>query len=256
MVHTSRRRCIFCGHFPELSICKTCREGATDIIKLIEQLGAQEESNHDAGMETSGHRQGLVAVASKTRRFEDLVKRSSYLKKLLKALLEEVHEDIELVTDDGLSVGAHKAALTFGSKVFRSMLENKVLSQTCLRIRVPDIVHNELKRLVEFIYSGRLTPEALKDHSKSLMVAADKYDVPQLMEVCEAYLVETLNTENVLGILELSARLSSPAVLESAALNLILKNWKSIIFFDEYEEFALKNPLLALKVSRSVPEWF
>ncbi|KAH7443502.1 hypothetical protein KP509_02G037300 [Ceratopteris richardii] len=135
------------------------------------------------------------------------------------------------------------------------MLENKFVSQKCLRTRVPDIVHNELKRLVEFIYSGQLTPEALKDHSKSLIVAADKYDVPQLMEVCEAYLVKTLNTENVLGILELSARLSSPAVLENAALKLILKNWKSIIFSDEYEEFALKNPLLALKVSRSIPEW-
>ncbi|KAH7443124.1 hypothetical protein KP509_02G020800 [Ceratopteris richardii] len=136
------------------------------------------------------------------------------------------------------------------------MLENKFLPQKCLRTRIPDIVYNELKRLVEFIYSGQLTPEALKDHSKSLIVAADKYDVPQLLEICEAYLVETLNTENVLGILELSARLSSPAVLESAALHVVLKNWKSIIFSNEYEEFALKNPLLALEVSRSVPEFY
>ncbi|KAH7443125.1 hypothetical protein KP509_02G020900 [Ceratopteris richardii] len=149
----------------------------------------------------SSQRRKIKGLATYLRRFEDLAKRATYLKKLWEVLLEEVHADIELVTDDGLSLPAHKAVLTFGSKVFRSMLETKFLSQKCLRTRVPDIVHNELKRLVEFFYSGQLTPEALKDHSKSLIVIADKYDVPQLMEVCEAYLVKTVNTENVLGIL-------------------------------------------------------
>ncbi|KAH7443129.1 hypothetical protein KP509_02G021100 [Ceratopteris richardii] len=251
MAYTSKKWCSFCGRIPELSICKSCWWGGMDIIKLLEQLDAQEESNHDVNTETSGHRQNLSALASKARRLEDLAKRSTYSKKLLEALLKELYADIEQVTDEGLSLRAHKVVLSFGSGVFRSMLENKFIPRKGLRRRVPDLDHYELKGLVEFIYSGQLTPETLKGHSKSLIVVADKYDVPQLMNICEAYLLETLYTENAVGILELSVRLSSPAVLENAALDVILKNWKSIIFSNEYEEFALKNPPLALKVLRS-----
>ncbi|KAH7443128.1 hypothetical protein KP509_02G021000 [Ceratopteris richardii] len=131
------------------------------------------------------------------------------------------------------------------------MLENKFFPRKGLRRRIPDLVHNELKGVVEFIYSGQLKPETLEVHSKSLIVVADKYDVPQLRDMYEAHLVETLNRENVSGILELSAKLSSPAVLENAALDVILKNWKAISSSNEYAEFALKNPLLALKILRS-----
>ncbi|KAH7434996.1 hypothetical protein KP509_06G044200 [Ceratopteris richardii] len=84
------------------------------------------------------------------------------------------------------------------------------------------------------------------------MLAADKYDVPLLIEICEAYLVDTMNTRSALEALEVASRLSSATVLKEAALSTIVHNSESILFSKDYEEFALKNPLLAVKVSQSV----
>ena len=49
--------------------------------------------------------------------------------------------------------------------------------------------------MVKFIYSGRL--KNLADKSDLLLVAADKYDIKDLKEICCQQLAATLNTEQV-----------------------------------------------------------
>ena len=49
--------------------------------------------------------------------------------------------------------------------------------------------------MVKFIYSGRL--KNLADKSDLLLVAADKYDIKDLKEICCQYLAANLNTEQV-----------------------------------------------------------
>ena len=49
--------------------------------------------------------------------------------------------------------------------------------------------------MVKFIYSGRL--KDLADKSDLLLVAADKYDIKDLKEICSQHLAANLNTEQV-----------------------------------------------------------
>ena len=49
--------------------------------------------------------------------------------------------------------------------------------------------------MVKFIYSGRL--KDLADKSDLLLVAADKYDIKDLKEICCQHLAANLNTEQV-----------------------------------------------------------
>ena len=49
--------------------------------------------------------------------------------------------------------------------------------------------------MVKFIYSGRL--KDLADKSDLLLVAADKYDIKDLKELCCQHLAANLNTEQV-----------------------------------------------------------
>ena len=49
--------------------------------------------------------------------------------------------------------------------------------------------------MVRFIYSGRL--KDLADRSDLLLVAADKYDIKDLKEICCQHLAANLNTEQV-----------------------------------------------------------
>ena len=121
-----------------------------------------------------------------------------------------------------------------------------------LRIRIREISHTELKYLLEFMYTGQLTLEALEGHSCGLMLAAYKYDIPLLVEICEIYLINTLNVENALEALLITSQVSCANALKEAAMNLIVLNSDSMLFSREYEEFALKNPLLAVRVSQYI----
>ena len=49
--------------------------------------------------------------------------------------------------------------------------------------------------MVKFIYSGRL--KDLADKSDLLLVAADKYDIKDLKELCCQHLAANLNTDQV-----------------------------------------------------------
>ena len=49
--------------------------------------------------------------------------------------------------------------------------------------------------MVKFIYSGRV--KELADKSDLLLVAADKYDIKDLKEICCQHLAANLNSEQV-----------------------------------------------------------
>lgn len=103
-------------------------------------------------------------------------------------------------------------------------------------ITIPDLSYEELKSLLEFFYSGTLSPN--NKHIRALYLAADKYDIQYLQDVCRELLISTLNLsfDNVLDILELST---------------IASRYSHMIFFQGFESFALKNPHLSLEISRA-----
>ena len=49
--------------------------------------------------------------------------------------------------------------------------------------------------MVKFIYSGRL--KNLADRSDLLLVAAEKYDIKDLKEICSQHITANLNTDQV-----------------------------------------------------------
>ena len=58
-----------------------------------------------------------------------------------------------------------------------------------------DLDFGTVSDMVKFIYSGRL--KDLADKSDLLLVAADKYDIKDLKEICSQHLAANLNTEQV-----------------------------------------------------------
>ncbi|MCO5555353.1 hypothetical protein L7F22_034814 [Adiantum nelumboides] len=275
--------CCLCDQSPHLyrprnSICLSCFEGAKEILEFAGRLDLEEEAEAEARIAASQpdsfktdkmsasasktftkpiQRKGLADAIKHIKQLEQAVgtasKQISYLGALGEAFTEGFHTDLELATDDGLSILVHKVIVATRSSVFRTMLEIDPYKEAKnSRVRIPEISHVELKHLVEFMYTGQLTMEALQDHSPGLMLAADKYDVPLLIEICEAYLIDTMSTKNALEVLDVATRLSSATSLKEAAMSTIVHNSETILFSREYEEFAMKNPLLAVRVSQSM----
>lgn len=276
--------CCLCDQSPHLfrprnSICMSCFEAAKEILEFASRLDLEEEAEVEAESKVTSSQsdslknekkslsrnfsktiiqgKGLADAIKHIKQLEQAVgtasKQIGYLGALGEAFTEGFHTDLELATDDDLSIQVHKVIMATRSSVFKTMLEMDSYKEAKnSRVRIPEISHVELRHLVEFMYTGQLTLEALQDHSPGLMLAADKYDVPLLIEICEAYLIDTMSTKNALEVLEVSTRLSSATALKDAAMSTIVHNSESILFSKEYEEFAMKNPLLAVRVSQSV----
>ena len=74
------------------------------------------------------------------------------------------------------------------------------------RIVITDVNARIFEGLLRFIYTGQLKPGFLEDYAEDLFCAADKYDVQDLLSLCEARLLGNVKAENALVMFDLAQR--------------------------------------------------
>ena len=62
------------------------------------------------------------------------------------------------------------------------------------------------KGLLRFIYTGQTDSTLLEDHAEALYCAADKYNVEDLLLICETHLLKNVRVENALVMYDLAQR--------------------------------------------------
>ncbi|CAH8250814.1 unnamed protein product [Arabidopsis lyrata] len=115
-------------------------------------------------------------------------------------------------------------------------------------ITLPDLSHDEFKSLLEFLYTGNL--KAPYNQYRSLYLAADKYDISYLLDVCRNHFIASLSSRNVLDILEL-ASIPCDTILKDAAINHIVKHMEEVVVPMKYETFVQRNPDLSVEITRA-----
>lgn len=135
------------------------------------------------------------------------------------------------------------------SKVFRNMLDSDECKASAEdSITLPDLNYDELNSLLEFLYSGNLL--APYNQYRALYLAADKYDIPYLQDVCRDHFIASLTSRNVLDVLEL-ASIPSDTILKSAAINHVVKHMEEVVVPMKYETFVQRNPSLGVEITRA-----
>lgn len=135
------------------------------------------------------------------------------------------------------------------SKVFRNMLDSDECKASAEEsITLPDLNHDELHSLLEFLYSGNLI--APYNQYRALYLAADKYDIAYLQDVCRDHFIASLTSRNVLDILEL-ASIPSDTILKAAAINHVVKHMEDVVVPMKYETFVQRNPNLGVEITRA-----
>lgn len=200
------------------------------------------------------------------------------------------------------------------SNVFKCMLDSDECKTSVENtITIPDLTYEELKALLEFFYSGSLSPankpgptlcmclecicigsninfeffgvfrlikrskifvfhifsytkrskfynsynskahlffsnsgscllldRACNKHARVLYLAAHKYDIPYLQELCRDQFISSSNLSNVLDILELSS-VPSDKILKEAAIRFIVMHMETIVNCDRYKSVVRKD---------------
>ena len=82
-----------------------------------------------------------------------------------------------------------------------------------------------------------------------LLVAADKYDIPDLVNICINFMKENLNDQNVVKVMT-SAYLTSQKELFRMACNFVFKRGvnNQFVQIEAWKEFKEKDPMLANKM--------
>lgn len=122
--------------------------------------------------------------------------RKSTLRCLSLMLEDGIHADVTIETSGG-SLKAHKAILASSSPVFESMFLHDLKEKQSSTIKIEDMSLESSSALLSCIY-GTIKIEDFWKHRPSLLDAANKYNMPDLKDLCEESLLEDINPSNVL----------------------------------------------------------
>ncbi|KAK7387490.1 hypothetical protein VNO78_28339 [Psophocarpus tetragonolobus] len=249
---------------PRNTICGLCYEGVRTIISMMNNVetekvkgianpnpntcpASRRNSNYNLSPQTLDDciRWCSEQIEQFNQQKEDLV----FLRGFIAAFKAQIHTDI-LVSpgSHGPPIPAHKSVLAARSEIFRNMLEgDECKEEASNSISIPDLKHEELESLLEFLYSGSLGVEKLEKHVYALSQAADKYEIPHLLKHCERYLLTSLSTCNALETLEIADTCSN-LNLKETTLNFLLKNIQHIVSSPKFEAFVHRSPHLTVQL--------
>ncbi|KAL3630535.1 hypothetical protein CASFOL_023519 [Castilleja foliolosa] len=257
--------CCICSALPYIlrpprnTICGACYEGARSIITLTNKFDTEKGSDYKAthisassSNSAKGFANALKWVKEMKETEEVQIEKISYLSAFGAAFSDQIHTDIEVKPGNNEpSIPAHRALLAARSSIFRNTLESdKCKAPPNQTITLPELSHDELQSLLEFLYFGNLPKEKVDKHVYSLSIAADKYEIPFLQKFCEHQMLGSLSTFNALDILEISDTCSNQTLKETA-LSYIVRNMEDVVFSARFDAFALKNPHLTVQITRA-----
>ena len=159
--------------------------------------------------------------------------------------------DFEITCDEEVFY-CHRNILSARSPVFSAMIQADMIESRSQKVIIRDIEKSVFYEMLRFIYTGKVSSgESFKNQAREVLIAADKYQLDLLKNLCEAQLVSTLHATNCLELL-VFGDLHQAAILKMAALDSVLMNMASLIKTDVYEDLHKQHPELAFKVNQSM----
>ena len=150
----------------------------------------------------------------------------------------------------GIKMGAHWSVVA-SSPVIAAMFESNQVKEGGTRcVDIYDTDLEVFEQMIRFLYTNVVLK--LKELVLPLLVAADRFQIDSLKEICELRLSLTLNSYNVIHRL-IVARKHSAAELLEASMRCLAREWKSIFQRPDLDSLLHIDPdLFNLAVGRIV----
>ena len=120
---------------------------------------------------------------------------------MAKMLTNQTLTDVTLHVKDK-EFKAHKVVLAAASPVFEAMFKEGTKEHEDNYVNIEDIDSDVFDVFLRFIYSGQV--DHLDEMCLDLLVAADKYDVQPLKEICVQHMTKNISVENAVDVLALA----------------------------------------------------
>ena len=134
----------------------------------------------------------------------------------------------------GEKIHAHKNILAIKSAVFATMFEHDMAEKEQNVVEIKDISSNVLKEMLRYIYVGRVNN--IIEIASDLLVAADKYLLANLKNMCQETLCDNLSHSNVIKYLNL-AETNNARILKTRVIIYIGSNLINVINDPEFQAY-------------------
>jgi speckle-type POZ protein len=139
-------------------------------------------------------------------------------------------------------IGAHSAIVVSGSPVFCAMLEeDKFKEGRTKSVQVDDIKPAVFKEMLGYLYTGKAPKLDDDDMTEPLFLAADKYQIEALKDLCEQSLIARMKIETAVPNLVLAHLYTAPQLLE-ASLKFLVSRKTEVWLRPEWKELMKNYP--------------
>jgi hypothetical protein len=129
---------------------------------------------------------------------------------------EGEYTDVKIICEEK-TFKCHKSLLASKSNVFKAMFDtNQCAEQITGTVLVSDINAKTMNMMLKYMYGTKITDEEAMD--LNLIVAADKYNIVDLVLKCEKIVLLTMSMKNIMDILAIAKLLPTPNLFEKARL--------------------------------------
>ena len=162
-----------------------------------------------------------------------------------KLYLNDELSDLKIVCD-GQEFPCHKLILSARSDVFRTMFASplKMNEKEESVLEIPDVSAETMKTFLQFIYKDDIEGE---DIDQDLLIAADKYNIKRLVNICVKYFESIIDANNVMAIAFVAYLINNDYLLEKAS-KFIFQNHGKIKKPEEWDHIKRSHPHIATKV--------
>jgi len=155
-------------------------------------------------------------------------------------LNKECSGDLKIICKERI-FDCHKLILSCQSDVFRKMFERNMAEVKTGKVKIDDVKPEVMETMLFFIYHDEIQ-DKMKINSE-LLLAADKYNIRGLLDVCANYLEVNLSLENGLDVM-VAAYLTNQTSLFGVASNFVCENKGQLVKSDFWNEMLSENPEL------------
>ena len=137
-------------------------------------------------------------------------------------------------------IGAHSAIVVSASPVICAMLEKDKFKEGRTKVvEIDEIKPSVFKEMLRYLYTGKTTKLDEDEMTEPLFLAADKYQIEALKDLCEQSLITKLNMQTAVRFLALAHQHTAPQLLE-ASLKFLVEHKKEVWTRAEWKEL-MKN---------------
>ena len=167
------------------------------------------------------------------------------LKRMKSMFEEEQFWDTEIKVGDK-TFKVHQVILASASEVFHKMFESDMQEKSSGIVEISDVDPAVMSDLLTYIYSG--DAPNLKTLAKELMIAADKYNLQDLICICMKQLETNLTSSNVAEISLLADKIILGSPLKNACISYIKNNYASVSQFNSWKFLKDASKELAIEI--------